>query len=130
MIRIRHLAAAATTLLAVGALVSAAAPSASAATTYCATSGHPTDVCAEVISVSNNVVTIRAYPPIHSFTGHFELQTPNHETLNSSGNVFYPVNGAGHTFSNVNGGVGYYCVTAWQYEGGGYSEVGYDCFGA
>jgi hypothetical protein len=87
------------------------------------------DVCAEATHVSGNVVTIRAWARNSSFYGHFELQTPNHRTLNSIQSIWH-AGGTGNYFNNINGGVGRYCVTAWEYFSGQYGEMGYTCFNA
>jgi hypothetical protein len=74
-------------------------------------------------------VTIRTYAKSWTFYGHFELQTPNHQTLNSADSTWHPGT-TGHIFSNVNGGIGTYCVTAWELQDAGWSNIGYVCFGA
>ena len=131
MIKIRNLATAAISLLAVSAAVIAVPSSASASGlgTYCATLPEPANLCAEIISISTNVVTIRAYPPNYTFYGHFELQTPNHRTLNSITSTWNK-GGVGNYFNNINGGIGTYCVHDWTYIGGGWETLGGICFTA
>jgi hypothetical protein len=65
----------------------------------------------------------------YSFTGHFELQTPEHPPppLNSSPNQKYYGNGSGPTFA-VPIVYGKYCATAWGVQGTGYVKLGYICF--
>jgi hypothetical protein len=67
------------------------------------------------------------------FFGHFELQTPNHKTLNSPKDSLHRTGtNNNYSFENVDGGSGQYCGTAWEYLGspGSYSQIGYVCFDA
>jgi hypothetical protein len=63
-----------------------------------------------------------------SFTGHFELQTPENTTFNSSNTKYYG-NGSGPTFP-VPIVYGKYCAIAWGVKGTGYDKLGYICFTA
>lgn len=89
------------------------------------------DACAYVnsINTTNNTIVIFAYPSV-AFTGHFQLQTPQHTSLN------YPKNGEKNFTSgqvapfSVPFVTGKYCFTAWKYLGspGDYTKIGGTCF--
>jgi len=84
------------------------------------------NLCAEIISDESGVVTVRAWARYITFTGHFELQTPNHRTLNSIESTWH-AGGTGNYFNNINGGNGTYCVTEWNKVLGGWNDIGYVC---
>src|SRR5438477_3934901 len=86
------------------------------------------DLCADPYFLpASNVVDIEAWAWRSTFYGHFELQTPNHKVLNSDNETWIGGGANGWSFSNVVGGYGYYCVTAWKYSNRAYSKIGYTC---
>jgi hypothetical protein len=89
------------------------------------------DACAFVnsINTNNNTMVIFAYSSV-SFNGHFQLQTPQHGSIN------YP-NGVERDFTSgqvapfkVPFVTGKYCFTAFKYLGnpGDYEKIGGTCF--
>jgi|GEM_PF-3649288 hypothetical protein len=87
------------------------------------------DVCANVAAIGGGKIYIHVWAWNYPFTGHFELQTPNHKTYNSANKRYY-AGGAGPTWP-LPDIYGKYCATAWQeLSGGGYGEFGYVCFTA
>jgi hypothetical protein len=85
-------------------------------------------LCAQVVAVSGNYVTIRETTS-NPFYGHMELQTPNHQDLNSTPDLHYAA-GNFHTFYSVDGGTGTYCATEWAWTNYKYVKDGYVCFSA
>lgn len=61
------------------------------------------------------------------FFGHFQLQTPEHTTINTTPNLQWNVGVQAKVFGAPNVS-GYYCMTAWQLVGtNGYNKIGYAC---
>jgi hypothetical protein len=88
------------------------------------------DACAYVDSINTNTNTmvIFAYPTL-SFSGHFQLQTPQHTSLN------YPSTDRAFTSGQIAPFkvpfvTGQYCFTAWKYLGspGQYQKIGGTCW--
>ena len=79
------------------------------------------NVCFESTSNGGFQAWAQSYP----FYGHFQLQTPEHTSLNTTDrqmavNTRYQIHA-----SVVNGN---YCITAWQLNGdNGYNKLGYTC---
>ena len=117
-------AIAASTVISAGALTGMSAVPASAATPNFCNGNY---LCANVAAQSLSTLYIHMWSSKDSFTGHFELQTPEGTTLNSSPNQKYYGNGSGPTFS-VSIVYGKYCATAWGVQGTGYNKLGYICF--
>ena len=87
------------------------------------------DVCGfvEEIDVENGTMQIRTYSTAE-FVGHFELQTPEHTTFNSTPNKTWGV-GEDYPF-DVPFAEGSYCVTAWKLLSApdNYEKNGYVCW--
>jgi hypothetical protein len=120
MSKIRLLTAAAALAACCG-LSLVAAPAASADTTYYCGG----DVCGGITASSGNVATVRTYPPESTFTGYFQLQTPNNRSIDSITSTWH-ADGTGNYFNNFNTGVGQFCVSA--YETPSNSRIGYVCW--
>lgn len=117
--RIRSTAAIATLACAVGASLFAAAP-ANAATPHCNGS-----LCAELIAANSSSFKIEEYT-VTQFTGHFQLQTPEHTTYNSPDTTYGL--GSGHTFT-VSAVDGSYCANQWKKNStGAYDRIGGVCW--
>jgi hypothetical protein len=85
-------------------------------------------LCVNVAAQTNSTLYIHMWSPTYSFTGHFELQTPESTTFNSHPDQKYLGGGSGPTFP-VSIVYGYYCATAWaRTSSGGYNKLGYLCF--
>ena len=84
------------------------------------------NLCAVITDDESGVVTVRAWARYVTFTGHFELQTPNHRTLNSIESTWH-AGGTGNYFNYINGGNGRYCVTEWNKVLLGWNDIGYVC---
>ena len=128
MRRIKRLSAiAASTVISAGALTGIGAAPASATPQFC----NGNYLCVNVAAQSYSTLYIHMWSSKDSFTGHFELQTPEHPppALNSSPNQKYYGNGSGPTFA-VPIVYGKYCATAWGVQGTGYNKLGYICFTA
>jgi hypothetical protein len=98
-----------------------AVPASAATTYYC--SG---DVCADVVSKASAGFGIDAWAYKTTFTGHFELISPNGAVYNlpKDKNVSNPAGGTAQHFQvpPVDGG---YTVIAWQFLGAGkYNNIG------
>jgi hypothetical protein len=120
---------AASSLMAVGVLAAASAAPALAMPTipnHC--SG---DVCANVPSVGGGKITIRVWANYYSFVGHFELQTPNHKTYNTTPDTTWHSGGPAKSWT-LTDIYGQYCATAWQVAGGpgNYNQIGEVCWTA
>lgn len=113
---------AASTVLSAGALLGMSAIPASATPNFC----NGNYLCANVAAQTYSTLYIHMWSSKDSFTGHFELQTPEHTSYNSSNAKWYG-NGSGPTFG-VSVVYGYYCATAWGVKGTGYDKLGYICF--
>jgi hypothetical protein len=127
MLRSKRLAViTASTLLSAGALLGASAAPAMASPNLCYG-----DVCANVAAETASNLYIHTWAFRTTFTGHFEVQTPEHTTRNS-GDTRNVAGGHGPTFdlpNNAQGDYGYYCVTGWKKLGpGDYTNVGSFCF--
>jgi hypothetical protein len=89
------------------------------------------DVCANVAAETNTQLFIHTWAYQTTFTGHFEVQTPEHTVANSGDTKNY-ANGSGPTFplpNNAQNDYGWYCITGWKKLGpGDYTKVGYFCF--
>jgi hypothetical protein len=111
------------------AVVSAAALFGVGATPALATPNFCTgDLCMNVAGQSLSTLYIHMWAFNAKFYGHFQLQTPEHTSLNSTPNKWYYAGGSGPTFA-VPIVYGWYCGTAWRYNGGGsYTKLGYGCF--
>ena len=127
MLRIKRIGViAASTLISAGALLGVSAAPAMATPNFCYG-----DVCANVAAETYSQLFIHTWAFKTTFTGHFEVQTPEHTTYNSSDkkNV---AGGAGPTFAlpnNSQSDYGYYCITGWRKNSpGNYTDVGYFCF--
>jgi hypothetical protein len=115
-------AVAASAIISTGALLAINAAPASATPNFCYG-----DLCMNEAGQSINTLWIHAWAFTSNFRGHFELQTPEHTTLNSAQKEYY-AGGSGPTFS-VPVVYGWYCGTAWRYNGGNsYTDIGYECF--
>jgi hypothetical protein len=120
-------AIAASTVISAGALPGIGAAPASATPQFC----NGNYLCANVAAQSYSTLWIHMWSSKYSFTGHFELQTPEHPPppLNSSPDQKYYGNGSGPTFA-VPIAYGKYCATAWGKTSTGYNKLGYICFTA
>lgn len=99
----------------------AAVPAVPAATLHC-----NRDLCAELLSSNSTTFKIEEYTTAN-FKGHFELQTPEHSTYNSTPDITYYA-GSGHTFS-VPAEDGSYCANQWEYLGpNDYMNIGGICW--
>jgi hypothetical protein len=108
--------------LAIGAasLIAPAAASAASLPTSCGG-----DVCFSQAAIHK--ANFVAWAQSYSFFGHFQLQTPEHTTINSTPNNQWNV-GVKHQFFPLPQVSGYYCITAWQLVGtSGYNKIGYAC---
>ena len=90
-------------------------------------------LCMQIKSINGNTATIAFWNNANSpepgpVYGHFELQTPNHHTYNTSPDQSWAVNEV-HDFTE-NGGTGNWCGTFWNYYDGGYQKSGYECVSA
>lgn len=117
----RVAAIATSSLLSLAILMATDAVPASATTYYC--SG---DVCADVVSKASAGFGIDAWAYTTTFTGHFELISPNGTVYNmpKDKNVSNPAGGTAQHFQvpQVDGG---YTVIAWQFLGAGkYNNIG------
>ena len=101
---------------------------------HAATIGTPHcggNVCAfvEDIDQAHNVIKIIMYSTAE-FYGHFELQTPEHTTVNSHPNQEWPV-GEEKEFEVVFA-QGQYCTTGWKLldppDGNDYEKIGGTCW--
>jgi hypothetical protein len=116
----------ASTLISAGALLGVSAAPAMASPNICYG-----DVCANVAAETYSQLFIHTWAFRTTFTGHFEVQTPENTVANSSdrSNV---AGGAGPTFAlpnNAQNDYGDYCITGWKKLGpGNYTVVGYFCF--
>ena len=115
-------AIAASTVISASALLGMSAAPASATPQFC----NGDYLCANVAAQSLSTLWIHMWSSKYSFTGHFELQTPENTTLNGP-NAKYYGNGSGPTFA-VHIVYGKYCATAWGVQGTGYNKLGYICF--
>jgi hypothetical protein len=84
------------------------------------------NLCAKITNDESGVVTVRAWARYVTFTGHFQLQTPNRRSLNSIESTWH-AGGTGNYFNDINGGNGTYCVTEWNKVIGGWNDIGYVC---
>jgi hypothetical protein len=117
----RVIAIAASSLVLFGILMATDAVPAWATTYYCGG-----DVCADVVSKASAGFGIDAWAYTTTFTGHFELISPNGTIYNmpKSGNVANPAGGTSQHFQvpQVDGG---YTVIAWKYvSAGNYDNIG------
>jgi hypothetical protein len=117
---------AASILIPVGALLGLSATPALATPNFCYG-----DVCANVAGETYSQLFIHTWAFRTTFTGHFEVQTPEH-TVRNSGDTKNVAGGYGPTFAlpnNAQDDYGYYCITGWKKLGpGDYTDVGYFCF--
>jgi hypothetical protein len=83
------------------------------------------DVCFSQAAIHQ--ATFFAWAQSYAFFGHFQLQTPEHTTINSTPNKQWDV-GVKYQFLKLPDDSGYYCITAWQLVGtSGYNKIGYAC---
>jgi hypothetical protein len=114
---------AASAVVSAGVLLGVNVAPASATPNFCAG-----DLCMNVAGQSINTLYIHMWANNAKFKGHFQLQTPEHTSLNSTPNIEYYAGGSGPTFA-VPIVYGWYCGTAWRYNGGNsYTKIGYGCF--
>ncbi len=117
---------AASTLISTGAILGISAAPAMASPNICWD-----DVCANVAAETYSQIFIHVWAYNQNFTGHFEVQTPEHTYANSADKLNI-AGGAGPTFAFPNGSqadYGNYCVTAWKKLGpGNYQDIAYECF--
>lgn len=110
--------------LAAGMLI-AAAPADAAGASNCGN-----NLCVIWTSGTSSTPTIRMYAADFTFTGHFELQTPNHKVYNSIESTWHYA-GTGNYFNRIPAGSGTYCGTAWEQTGvNTYTKIGYACITA
>jgi hypothetical protein len=117
---------AASTLISAGALLGVSAAPAMASPNICYG-----DVCANVAAETYSNLYIHTWAFRTTFTGHFEVQTPEN-TVRNSGDTRNVAGGYGPTFdlpNNAQNDYGYYCITGWRKNSpGNYTDVGYFCF--
>lgn len=85
------------------------------------------NICMGDNNDSHEPVDVAVYADEYQFYGHFELQTPSHETFNSADTSWRTGTNNLHYFGEVDGH-GEYCGTAWEKNAeGGYDKIGYIC---
>lgn len=120
-LKVRSTAAVAVAACALSAPLIATGAPADAATLHC--NG---DLCAELLSTTSTTFKIDEYTTAN-FKGHFQLQTPEHSTYNSTPDILYYA-GSGHTFT-VSAVDGSYCANQWEYLGtNDYRKIGGICW--
>jgi hypothetical protein len=105
--------------------LAASAGTAARVVTPFAAQGCSGDACIHLTTPQGGRVTVRGRARNQTFYGHFEMTGPNGLVRNSP-NTWNFAGGNGHSWT-VPAVVGQYCITAWEYYGHHYFNLGRAC---